>query len=156
MKNNLKIVILNKIDNDINILNKIDNDINILIIKKIDLLKFNDNIDLYEDYIKNIFKNVYLPTTLNHLIIEDFNINDSLIDIDEYFLTDIFKLLKLPFNCVIDAKLKFRNCYNCPKIKYYSSLKKTEKEFSIKKNTFELLNTNEKFYNEYYKYVEKN
>ena len=54
----LKIHRIKKIDNDINILNTIDNDIDILIINKIDLRKFADEMgsSSYDLYIKNIFK----------------------------------------------------------------------------------------------------
>jgi hypothetical protein len=155
----LKIHRIKKIDNDINILNTIDNDIEILIINKIDLRKFIDEIgrSSYKFYIKNIFKNVYLPTTLKHLFIEEFKFNVGLLSINKTFLTDIFSNLKLPLNCVIDAKYSYsqHNNEEFDVVKYYSSLNNEEDNFLITKNNFRLINTNKKFYDEYYKYVKK-
>jgi hypothetical protein len=159
----LKIHRIKKIDNDINILNTIDSDIDILIINKIDSRKFTDKIGIngYDSYIKNIFKNVYLPATLKHLIIEEFKFNDMILDIEETFLTDMFNNLKLPLNCVVDAKY----CYDRPPdpftffedkyVRYYSSLNNKEEKFEICKNNIPLMNRNEKFYNEYHKYIKK-
>ncbi len=158
MNNTLKIYKIKKIDNDINILNTIDCDIDILIIYKIDLQKFINTNYLYDDYIKNIFKNINLPPTLKHLIIKEFEINELFVDINDFFLTDIFNNLKLPLNCVIDAKFSYdksNDPFNRGSVIFYSSLNKLEEEFIIRKNNFDLLNRNEKFYNEYYKYVEK-
>lgn len=160
MNNTLKIYNIKKIDNDINILNTIDNDIDILIINKINLYEYNRSIDeTYDTYVKNIFKNIYLPTTLKHLIIEEFILIELFLNIKETFLTDIFSKLKLPVNCVIDAKFSYdedNDPSNRGTVKYYSSLDNKEEEFVIRKNNFGLLNRNEKFYNEYHKYVEKN
>jgi len=159
----LKIHRIKKIDNDINILNTIDSDIDILIINKIVLTtrKNFGNKTNYDSYIKNIFKNVYLPATLKHLIIEEFVFTEIFLSIEETFLTDIFFNLKLPFNCVVDGKY----CYERPPdpftffedkyVRYYSSLNNKEEEFEICKNNIPLMNRNEKFYNEYYKYIDK-
>ena len=157
----LKIHIIKKIDNDINILNTIDSDIDILIINKI-VLTTNGNFrnkTSYEKYIENIFKNVNLPTTLKHLIIEEFVLTEIFLSIEETFLTDIFFNLKLPFNCVVDAKYTEQN-NDCGKyvnkdVRFYSSLNNKEEMFGICKNNIPLMNRNEKFYNEYYKYVKK-
>jgi hypothetical protein len=159
----LKIHIIKKIDNDINILNTINSDIDILIINKIVLattINFRNKTN-NEIYIENIFKNVNLPMTLKHLIIEEFELNEVLLDIEETFLTDIFFNLKLPLNCVIDAKYTEQN-NDCVKygfvnkyVRFYSSLNNKEEKFEICKNNIPLMNRNEKFYNEYYKYIDK-
>jgi hypothetical protein len=160
----LKIHIIKKIDNDINILNTLDNDIDILLINKIDLTMYEQRYNFrlaydYEKYVNNIFKNVNLPITLKHLIIQDFILNEIFLDVKETFLTDIFSNLKLPFNCVIDAKYSeeifYRERYEIKNVRYYSSLNNKEEKFEICKNNIPLMNRNEKFYNEYYKYVKK-
>ena len=159
----LKIHIIKEIDNDINILNTIDNDIDILLINKIDLiienLEYLRNPTNYQIYVKNIFKNINLPTTLKHLIIQEFALTEKFLDIKETFLTDIFYNLKLPLNCVVDAKYTEQNSecgdYVDKNVRYYSSLNNKEEIFKIYKNNISLMNRNEKFYNEYYKYVKK-
>ena len=84
-----------------------------------------------------------------------------ILDIEETFLTDIFSNLKLPLNCIVDAKYREKyNGYNSfnydnDNAIYYSSLNNKEEKFEICKNNIPLMNRNEKFYDEYYKYVKK-
>jgi hypothetical protein len=157
MNNILKIHRIKKIDNDINILNTIDNDIDILIIDKIKLYEyaFDPRQNGYNSYVQNIFKNVCLPMTLKHLIIVEFKLNRVLLDIEETLLIDIFNNLKIPINCIIDAKYSYYDRKFDKHVKYYSSLNNEEEDFEINKNNFALSNRNKKFYDEYYKYVKK-
>lgn len=136
---------------DVNKLNYLDYDIEILIIEE---LKLND-IELYKDEKKlmNVFKGIHLPILLKNLFIKKITCFDNILYDDEpnILLKNIFKKLRLPFNCEIDAKYYFteyRFDTEQDNIIFYSSLyPDDDKIYYIEKNNFELLERN-KIFNE--------
>lgn len=134
---------------DVNKLNYLDYDIEILIIEELNL----NDIEFYKDEKKlmNVFKGIQLPILLKNLFIKKITCFDNILYDDEpnTLLKNIFKKLRLPFNCEIDAKYySMIYTFNTQQqvIIFYSSLNPDDdKIYYVEKNNFELLERNRIF-----------
>jgi hypothetical protein len=135
---------------DINEFNLLDLEIDILII---DILKIyiDDINDNDENYLEKYFFNVKLPILLKHIFINNIEIKINTYPYSLYWNTKLFKKmfknLKLPFNCKLDAKIiyEINNEYF---LFFYSNDNLNELfGYRIKKNDFDSDEKNKKFIN---------